>query len=223
MKKTLYVENRKSWKKEYGTFLDRKDKISFDIKKINEIFPLEKNKAIVLDAGCSYGYHLRLLKNVNPLLNLFGLEISSDASEDSKNLKVAKIFNQSIAEKMPFKNNSVDLIYSMDVVEHLKDEKEFSSFLNEASRILKPRAKLIIKTPAMTFSSLIAAFFSFNLKKYFAKDHTLPLNYKKIKKLTPSFLEIEKVFYTANKNQKLLNLICNMLTMHHIWVVLKKK
>lgn len=223
-KKTqIYVENRSTWKEEYGTFIVRLDKTSFDIKTINKIFSIEKIPLSILDAGCSYGYHLKLLKCINPSLKLYGLEISKDALKLTKKMNIAQVYNQSISDKFNFKENEFDLIYSMDVIEHLKNKEELIKFLAESSRVLKKEGVIIIKTPAMNLTSLIAAMFSFNLSKYFCTDHTLPLNYKRIKELIPPSLEIKKVFYTENKDNKLINTICNLFKMHHIWVILKKK
>lgn len=218
----IFVENRESWKEEYGSYEKRYNKIAFDIKNILKIINLKDKKLKILDAGCSYGYHLKLLNSINPNLDLTGIELSKDASQEAKKLNVAKIINQSLIDKFQFKDNSFDLIYSLDVVEHLNNKEEFNKFLGEVSRVLKKGGLLIIKTPAMTFTSWLAALLSLNLKKYYTDDHKLHFNEKKMKESIPKGFIIAKIFYTSNSENKILNILFNLLHMHHMWTILKK-
>ena len=51
-----------------------------------------------------------------------------------------------ITKKLPFKSNSLDLIYSSHLVEHIH-YKQTVYFINECFRVLKNNGKLIIATP----------------------------------------------------------------------------
>ena len=53
-----------------------------------------------------------------------------------------------ICKKLPFENNSIDLIFSCHVVEHIH-YKEFQFFLKESFRVLKKNGTLIITTPSL--------------------------------------------------------------------------
>ncbi len=54
-----------------------------------------------------------------------------------------------MAKKLPFPSNSVDVIFSCHVIEHLY-YKQFRAFMKESSRILKNRGLHIIMTPSLT-------------------------------------------------------------------------
>jgi ubiquinone/menaquinone biosynthesis C-methylase UbiE len=66
-----------------------------------------------------------------------GVDVSDDALEfcKSKGLKVHK----GLAEKLPFADESFDVVTALDVVEHLDDDV---AGLKEMRRVLKPAAKL---------------------------------------------------------------------------------
>lgn len=53
-----------------------------------------------------------------------------------------------ICKKLPFENNSVDLIFSCHVVEHIH-YKEFLFFLEESLRVLRKGGVIIITTPSI--------------------------------------------------------------------------
>lgn len=53
-----------------------------------------------------------------------------------------------ICKKLPFKDNSVDLIFSCHVVEHIH-YKEFQYFLKESLRVLRKGGVIIITTPSI--------------------------------------------------------------------------
>lgn len=50
------------------------------------------------------------------------------------------------ATKLPFKNETIDVVYSLHTIEHLYEE-EFQKFLNEAERILKPGGVFRVAIP----------------------------------------------------------------------------
>ena len=53
-----------------------------------------------------------------------------------------------ITKKLPFKSNTLDLIYSSHLVEHIH-YKQIIFFVNECKRVLKKNGKLIIATPSL--------------------------------------------------------------------------
>ncbi len=74
-----------------------------------------------------------------------------------------------IAKKLPFHSNSVDLIYSCHVIEHLY-YKQFRIFLKESFRVLKNGGKLIIMTPSLT-RLIDALYYNKELKPILLKGH----------------------------------------------------
>jgi len=126
----------------------RKEKKSFtqflQVKALVEIFQKynKKHKLKVLETGCGYGFFTELISDycssvyATDLYNYF-------PSSLEKNKKI-KYFKNVDAQKLPFKNNFFDVIYSMDVIEHITDDK---AFINEGLRVLKKGGDFIIGTP----------------------------------------------------------------------------
>ena len=94
----------------------------------------------ILDVGCGTGANLEMLANFG---EAEGVDVSDDALEFCrlKNLKAHK----GLAEKLPFADESFDLVTALDVVEHLDDDV---SGLKEMNRVLKSGGKTLIFVPA---------------------------------------------------------------------------
>lgn len=83
----------------------------------------------VLEFGCGYGRHL---KNVNAIIetdNLYAVDISKNMSEPAKefckNINIVKPL-----EVLPFDNKFFDIIYSCNVLIHIKPNDLISIILN---------------------------------------------------------------------------------------------
>jgi ubiquinone/menaquinone biosynthesis C-methylase UbiE len=76
-----------------------------------------------------------------------GLELANEAIQNYTDQEVTKFLGiqQANAVRLPFKNNSTDVVFMLDVVEHLVPD-ELNQALSEIFRILKPGGKLIIHT-----------------------------------------------------------------------------
>jgi len=74
-----------------------------------------------------------------------------------------------ISKKLPFKSNSVDLIYSCHAIEHIY-YKKFKSFMKETFRILKKGGVHIIMTPSLE-RLVTALYFDKDLKPILLKGH----------------------------------------------------
>lgn len=99
----------------------------------------------ILDAGCGFGYGVKILTFNNPTM-----AIGIDNSISS--LKYAKknyFFNNTSyivtdAIKTPFADKTFDTIYAFELIEHMKDA---DVFLSEMVRILKDDGNIFISTP----------------------------------------------------------------------------
>lgn len=104
--------------------------------------------ATVLDIGCGDGRVLKTLKKNSPLWRLYGV----DVSEPNVEALVREGFNIYLTdvnlEKLPFQDNSFDLIMMLNVIEHLVDP---DNALSEAYRILKKGGLLLVTTPNLAF------------------------------------------------------------------------
>lgn len=94
----------------------------------------------ILDVGCGTGANLEMLQNFG---EAEGVDVSNDALEfcRAKGLKAHK----GLAEKLPFADESFDLVTALDVVEHLDDDV---AGLQEMRRVLKKGGRALIFVPA---------------------------------------------------------------------------
>lgn len=104
-------------------------------------FTLGNKYLKILDAGCGTGL---LGKKLQALGNVQGIDISPEALKFAKKrglkVKLASV------NKLPFKNNTFDLLVSLDVIYHRQvDDKKA---LREFYRVLKPGGILILRVPA---------------------------------------------------------------------------
>lgn len=116
-------------------------------RKLIEPFILEKNPKKILEIGCGTGETLSFLKQLCPKAQLNGIDISPLAVEYTK---IRNHFNayQANAVKLPFKENSFDLVLFLDVLEHIKNDQKA---VNEAIRVLKNKGWVILTCPSLKF------------------------------------------------------------------------
>lgn len=105
--------------------------------------------ADILDAGMGFGQYSYLLARLNPTYNVVGVDIKDDQVADCNAFfKKAGLHNAhfEIVDLEKFhKENSFDLILSVDVMEHIPDDNAvFRNFF----KALKPGGQLIISTPS---------------------------------------------------------------------------
>ncbi len=103
----------------------------------------ESTKLTVLDIGCGTGNLLEKLSNNN--INLIGLEYSKEALNFSTK-RGCKNLLQGDGNYLPLKDNSIDIIFCIDVLE--VESIKPSLLLSEISRILKSSGKAYIITTA---------------------------------------------------------------------------
>ncbi len=103
----------------------------------------------VLEIGCSYGFWLNIL-SLNYKFKLYGVDIYNSIAPSLQN-KIT--FIQSDGCNLPFKDNTFDMVYSIDVIEHILDD---ILFLSENYRVLKNNGIAVLGTPnKMRLSAII--------------------------------------------------------------------
>ena len=98
---------------------------------------------VVLDVGCGTGDNLATLDEVAGR-TVVGLELSGDAVRHAVDSPVVRVV-QAVAEALPCPPASVDLVVSMDVIEHLEDDV---AALREYRRVLRPGGSVLLTVPA---------------------------------------------------------------------------
>ena len=123
------------------------------IKKIMHHIP--KN-CILCDFGC--GTNAFFLSTIKSSIQLgIGLDLQLQSQLDRK----IKLITCNLDENIPLKSNTVDVVTSLAVLEHLNNPMKN---LREAYRILKKEGLLILTTPTPTpTSKKILEFFAFKL------------------------------------------------------------
>jgi ubiquinone/menaquinone biosynthesis C-methylase UbiE len=104
---------------------------------------LVKDK-VVLDIASGSGYGTNLLAQTAK--HVYGVDVSEISVEYAKQNYGAKNieFLAGDGEKIPLKDNSVDIVTTFETIEHIPDYRQF---MNEVSRILKDDGLLVISTP----------------------------------------------------------------------------
>ena len=125
------------WSKEEKKGLLPREKKAIEF--IKEVSQKEKK---FLDAGCGTGEFLSFIKKKFRFEG-FGL----DYSRDAVNICKKKNLNVKFADlnsKIPFKKDSLDIVYAGEVIEHLYNPDRF---LEEVRKVLKKGGYLILTTP----------------------------------------------------------------------------
>jgi len=107
---------------------------------------MNSNPAAILDAGCGTGYCTRALKGRFPKAKLFGVDLAEGMVDQAK--KNQKLFRHNDyqvgdIEKLPFKPNTFDLVFSNLAILWMANPE---IALQELNRVLKPKGLLIFST-----------------------------------------------------------------------------
>lgn len=95
----------------------------------------------VLDAGCGGGATLESLRRYG---SATGLELEEEAVDYASDR--GRDVVQGSIEKMPFDDESFDLVLALDVIEHVPND---SCALRELYRVLRPGGSLLVTVPAL--------------------------------------------------------------------------
>jgi len=109
---------------------------------IRRYIPLEGEK--ILDVGCGIGTYLQAFKRFTN--ELYGVEIDEGRARQAK--KVTPNILVAPAEKLPFDDAAFDIVFSHEVLEHVKNDRKA---VEEAVRVLKPGGYLVIFAPNRLF------------------------------------------------------------------------
>lgn len=116
-----------------------------------------KNKK-ALDVGCREGFQSEFLRKRGYSV------ISVDIEKRYKNCIIADV-----NKKLPFKNESFDLIWCSEVIEHLGSP---AKSIQEFRRVLKPKGEMILTTPnSYCWIFRLSSLFGLTPQKLQRKDH----------------------------------------------------
>lgn len=168
-------------------------------RKVNEVlkkFP----KGKILEIGCCGGEYLEFLRKKG--WKVKGIEISKKAVQRAKS-KGIDVKTYDVNKKIPFKDESFDIIFAGELIEHVFDDV---GFLNECHRLLKKGGGMIITTPnLLSLKNRVLMLFGFDprysLSPYHYHVYTLRVlksMFKKSKFKSPKFIG-NFIIYSKNR------------------------
>ncbi len=114
-----------------------------------EIFPaflqIAKNSGMILEVGVGGGRMIRLLQKCGVRADFYVVDITE---------KVKYAFGHKVicdARKLPFKDNSFDLVYSLGVVEHFPETAEA---IKEHARVVKRGGHVLVLAPRLGIGTI---------------------------------------------------------------------
>ena len=99
----------------------------------------------LLDIGCWTGQFIQLALNDAKIT--YGIDPGKKAINFAQKKYPQAHLEVATAQKLPFRNNTFDVITFLEVIEHLPKEDETGA-LNEIYRVLKKNGTLVLSTPS---------------------------------------------------------------------------
>jgi ubiquinone/menaquinone biosynthesis C-methylase UbiE len=138
---------------------------------INFLKEYIKDGFTIADVACGTGIFLKKISTEHSGLKLFGVDNSEGMISIANKIPGSINFKVASAAKLPFENNSLDLVTIIDAFYYFQDK---GAILKECSRVLKPGQHLFIFYPAvdlfpkifLQFLKIISKFLLFNLEEY---------------------------------------------------------
>lgn len=134
-----------------------------------------------LDVGCASGYMISEVSRTFPNAKYFAIDIYDKAIEYAKKLYPHIEFKVASAAKLPFKNNSFDLILFYETIEHVQNPKEC---LAEMKRVLKKEGSLILTMDSGSWLFKLVWFVWENSKgQIWKRAHLHPFHHRELEQL----------------------------------------
>src|SRR6202008_3011030 len=160
----------------YWWFIGRRKLVKWLLRKHNP----NGTQSLLFDLGCGTGLNLSSFESE---FKTIGSDISREALGFCRERNLEGLFNCQ-AEAIALRNDSVDMVTALDVLEHVREDLPA---LKEINRILKPGGKLIAIVPAYGFLWSEHDEALHHYRRYVAREMRA--------KLTASGFEIERSTY----------------------------
>jgi SAM-dependent methyltransferase len=111
---------------------------------LTDVLRNSRGTAVIVDVGCGDGLAAAVAANVNPGHRIVGVDWSAAALRQARARGLAVVRAGLDGSGLPLASASADVVIMSEVIEHLVDT---DSALDEAFRILRPGASLLLSTP----------------------------------------------------------------------------
>lgn len=142
-----------------------------------------------LEVGCGLGYFSNKASRLGAKVS--GIDIGPKLVAINKKLTPNGKFMVSSASKLPFKDESFDVVLSTEVIEHVENQK---AALKEMSRVLKKNGILVITTPNRIFKPLFDFLSWIRIRPYHGNENWI-YSWDMIKTMSRNGLKLEKEKY----------------------------
>src|SRR3989344_7589684 len=112
-------------------------------RKIIQTLQLSPNEKHILDAGCGTGSLAIELKKEVPAIELHAIDADPEALKIAQKAGSNIRFQQAFIQKLPFPDNTFDVVYSSLVFHHLKHETKIEA-MKEIKRVLKKNGRFLL-------------------------------------------------------------------------------
>jgi SAM-dependent methyltransferase len=190
--------------------------------KVVEILVKEEEfiSPVILDFGGGKGFMFEHCKKYLNDFEYFNADFSMDSVNASKKrLHDNREFQDSIyIERLPLKieDNSFDIIFLIEVLEHLNDEY-LDSTLYEIHRLLKPNGKLVLSTPNDENLDLSKSFCPDCGSIYHKWQHVRTVNKENVIPLLKKYQYSEIKVFERNFNKPKSKILNILLSINHFF------
>jgi ubiquinone/menaquinone biosynthesis C-methylase UbiE len=156
MKKMVNKENLLNFYRKNKRYFETDERIDLTmfLEEFSIFLSYLNKDAVILEVGCGAGKLINKVGKLKTASHVLGLDISPIGVKTGKtNSKTSNCFTEFIigdAETLPQKSESVDLVISNNVFEHLTDPQKC---ISEIARVLKSGGLFAMNCPNSRFSS----------------------------------------------------------------------
>jgi SAM-dependent methyltransferase len=94
----------------------------------------------ILDVGCGVGMYTKAFLRETP--EVFGIEVAHDRALEAR--EHTKSVIQGLGEQLPFADETFDVVFSHEVLEHVTDDH---ASVSEMARVTRPGGRIVIFVP----------------------------------------------------------------------------
>jgi ubiquinone/menaquinone biosynthesis C-methylase UbiE len=115
-----------------------------------------KRSDYILDLGCGDGLNISILRKMGRK-KIVGIDISDELLREARRINPGVKVLLASAEKLPFKNNTFDIVLVDSVFHHLM---RYGKTVKEIKRVLKPSGRLCFSEPHKSIFRMMYDYFS---------------------------------------------------------------